>query len=141
MSVRGGAVQLLLGVRDLHLGGAVLRAYLRCAAALPRGEGPPLRVLVTEDAGMEADSDADAVVLLETGCTRQDFPPDLKGEPIRLRLPLTQLSLRVALEYALSRGEDRAAGPPDPERADQASERLVADSRPSRPASMSKVTA
>jgi len=118
MSVRGGAVQLLLGVRDLQLGGAVMRAYLRCAATLPRGNGPPLRVLVTEDAGMEADSDADAVVLLDTGCTRQDFPHDLRGEPIRLRLPLTQLSLRVALEYALSRGEDRATRPPDPTHAD-----------------------
>lgn len=98
----------MLGTRDLSLGGAVVRAYLRCASSLPVIEGrPALRVLVTEDAGMEADTDADAVVLLTEACARQDFPTDLKGEPIRLRLPLSQLSLRVALEYALSRAAER----------------------------------
>ena len=106
MSVRVAAVQLMLGTRDWALGGDVLRAYLRCAMSLPVAEGrPALRVLVTEDAGMEADTDADAVVLLTSGCARQHFPSDLKGEPILLRLPLSQLSLRVALEYALSRSE------------------------------------
>lgn len=100
-----------------------------------------LRVLVTDEEVAVASAVDDVVVVLRHGAGRQEFPANLRASPIRLRAPVTPLSLRMALEHALNQRVDRVAGPPDPARANQASERLVADSRPSRPASMSKVTA
>jgi hypothetical protein len=136
------AVQLVLGRLDMATAGEVVAAFLRCAGALRRRDGVPvLRVLVTEEEVAVATAVADVVVVLTRGAGRQDFPANLRAMPIRLRAPVTPLSLRMALEHALNHGLDRVAWPPDPVRADQASERLVADSRPSRPASMSKVTA
>jgi hypothetical protein len=136
------AVQLVLGRLDMVTAGEVVAAFLRCAGALRRKEGVPmLRVLVTDEEVAVASAVDDVVVVLRHGAGRQEFPANLRASPIRLRAPITPLSLRMALEHALNQRVDRVAGPPDPARANQASERLVADSRPSRPASMSKVTA
>jgi hypothetical protein len=97
----GEAVQLVLGTRDRRVGRQVLAAFQRYVGGLVAAEGQrALRVLVTEDAEQSAGIEADAVVLLSGDCRTQVFPSDLRCEPIRLRLPLSVVALRVALDYA-----------------------------------------
>ena len=101
------------------------------------------RVALIDD-GDFIDRGADAVVVLSSRCPEQIFPPDPSRHPVRLRLPLTAVSLAVATDYLahhLVRMGHEAAHPKFFRPEDQARARLVADSRPSRPASMSKVTA
>lgn len=63
------------------------------------GKGRALRLVLTDRTNCQTGSRADAVLHLSRDCPVQTFPSDIELEPIRLRLPLSRVALRVALEY------------------------------------------
>lgn len=100
----GGAVQLVLGMPEGQVAQQVRAAFRRCIGGMADPvRRRPVRVLVTEEE-VPRQGWADAVVLLSEGCTRQVFPCDPRRDPIRLRLPLSVVALRVALDYAALKG-------------------------------------
>lgn len=102
MGPLGRPVQMLIDAQDPKAKRQIAAQCRRLGRALGHAaDHPPwaLRLLLTQGRPSHAPHGADAILHLSHDCAVQIFPADPARDPIRLRLPLTLLALRVAVDY------------------------------------------